>query len=89
MIPEIGETAPFLILVAVRAIAPVAGMPPNNGAAIFAMPCPINSRLLLCLLFVIPSATTADSKDSMLPNIAIMKAGLIIAVILLRLKSNP
>jgi hypothetical protein len=30
MIPDIEETAPFLIFVAVRAIAPVAGIPPKH-----------------------------------------------------------
>ena len=30
IIPENGEMAPFLILVAVLAIAPVAGIPPNK-----------------------------------------------------------
>ena len=41
--PAIGETAPLLILVTVRAIVPVAGMPPKKGTTMLAMPCPINS----------------------------------------------
>ncbi|MNW22330.1 hypothetical protein D3C71_2237430 [compost metagenome] len=38
MIPENGDTAPFLILVAVLAMAPVAGMPPNSGVTMLAIP---------------------------------------------------
>ncbi|MNG16707.1 hypothetical protein D3C84_1006450 [compost metagenome] len=75
MMPESGDVAPFLILVAVRAIAPVAGIPPKRGVTMFAMPCPISSRLLLWRVPVIPSATTADSKDSIPPSIAIISAG--------------
>src|SRR5438094_986682 len=43
VIPATGERAPLRIFVAVRAIAPVAGMPPNSGLAILAMPCAISS----------------------------------------------
>src|SRR2546428_2944598 len=70
-----GDAAPFLILVAVRAIAPVAGMPPKRGVTILAIPCPMSSRLLLCLLPDMPSATTADNKDSIPPSMAITNAG--------------
>ena len=45
-IPAIGVRPPFLMLVAVRAMAPVAGMPPNSGVTMLAMPCPISSVLL-------------------------------------------
>src|SRR5690625_3819699 len=37
-IPENGLTAPLLMLVAVRAIAPVSGIPPKKGVTIFANP---------------------------------------------------
>src|SRR5699024_439318 len=37
-IPENGLTAPALILVAVRAMAPVAGIPPNIGVTMLASP---------------------------------------------------
>ena len=37
-IPETGVRAPDLMLVAVRAIAPVAGIPPTNGTARLATP---------------------------------------------------
>jgi hypothetical protein len=43
-IAETRVRAPALTLTAVRAIAPVAGMPPNNGDAKFARPWPNNSR---------------------------------------------
>ena len=77
MTPDILETAPDLILVAVRAIAPVAGIPPKNGVTIFAIPCPISSLLLLCFVPDMASATTAESNDSIPPNTAIAKAGTI------------
>lgn len=41
--PAMGVFPPFLILVAVRAIAPVAGMPPKNGVTKLAIPWAINS----------------------------------------------
>ena len=42
-IPAKGPVPPFLILVAVRAIAPVAAKPPNNGVTILATPWPMSS----------------------------------------------
>src|SRR5260370_31007381 len=45
MMPAIGVWAPARMLVAVRAMAPVAGRPPNNGDTIFATPWPNNSTL--------------------------------------------
>ena len=48
MMPATGVRPPFLTLVAVRAIAPVAGMPPNSGATMFATPCATSSMLDLC-----------------------------------------
>lgn len=36
--PDNGDTAPDLIFVAVRAMAPVAGIPPKNGVTILATP---------------------------------------------------
>ncbi len=38
VIPATGVRPPFLTFVAVRAIAPVAGMPPNSEEAMFATP---------------------------------------------------
>ena len=37
----------LLMFAIVRAIAPVAGMPPKSGEAMFAIPCPISSVLEL------------------------------------------
>ena len=74
-IPATGELPPWRIFVAVRAIAPVDAIPPNNGANILANPCPNNSVLDSCLVPLIPSATTADNKDSIAPSMAIVKAG--------------
>lgn len=75
IIPATGVLPPFLILVAVRAIAPVAGIPPNKGVIIFATPCAINSIFERCRPPIIPSATTADSNDSIAAKIAIVVAG--------------
>ncbi len=73
MTRERGETVPFLIFVAVLAIASVAGIPPNNGVIIFAIPCP---WVPYCCwrLFVILSATTADRRDSIPPRRVMTKA---------------
>ena len=74
MIPAIGVIPPLLMFVIVRAIAPVTGIPPKIGETIFAAPCAINSVFELCLSPVTPSATVADSNDSIAPSIAIVKA---------------
>ena len=42
-IPATGVRPPFFTFVAVRAIAPVAGIPPKSGEAMFATPCATNS----------------------------------------------
>jgi hypothetical protein len=59
--PATGDRAPARMLVAVRAMAPVAGIPPNSGETMFAIPCAASSTFELCRSPVIPSATTADS----------------------------
>ena len=59
----------------VRAIAPVAGIPPNNGEAMLAMPCPMSSVLELWWSPMTPSATVADNRLSMAPNTAMVTAG--------------
>jgi hypothetical protein len=41
--PATGLLAPLRMFVAVRAMAPVAGMPPKIDARQFAMPCPTSS----------------------------------------------
>ena len=48
--PAIGVLPPFLILAAVLAIAPVAGIPPNKADAIF--PAPVSyTHLILSTFF--------------------------------------
>ena len=56
---------------AVRAIAPVAGIPPNRGLAILAIPWAMSSVFESCLVPIIPSATTALKRDSMAASTAI------------------
>ena len=74
MMPAIGVFAPERILVAVRAIAPVAGRPPNSAEPRLAIPCPINSWLERWRVPTMPSATTADSKASMPARNAMVNA---------------
>ena len=71
--PAIGVRPPLLIFVAVRAIAPVAGIPPKSGLAMFAMPCATSSMFERCFPPIMPSETTADSKDSTAPSTATVK----------------
>ena len=58
----------------VLAIAPVAGIPPKNGVIIFATPCAISSEFELCFAPVTPSATVAESSDSIAHKMAIVNA---------------
>ncbi len=73
--PARGPVPPLRTLVAVRAIAPVAAKPPNSGTARFAMPWPTSSWFESWRVPAMPSATTADSSDSIAPSIAIVNAG--------------
>ena len=73
--PATGVRPPLLILVAVRAIAPVAGNPPKSGETTLATPCATSSMFERCLPPIIPSATTALSSDSMAASSAIVTAG--------------
>ena len=66
----IGERPPARTLVAVRAMAPVAAMPPKNGATKLPMPRAMSSASGSWRVRAMPSATTADSKDSIAPSIA-------------------
>ncbi len=63
------------MLVAVRAIAPVAGMPPNSGETMLATPWATSSMFDRCRPPIMPSATTAESSDSMAPRAAMASAG--------------
>ena len=60
---------------AVRAIAPVAGSPPNIGDMMFATPWPISSTFGLWRSLLMRSETTADISDSIAPSIATVNAG--------------
>ena len=75
VIPAIGVRPPFRTLAAVLAMAPVAGIPPKRPEKIFPSPCPTNSALDLWVSPIIPSETTADSKDSIPAKIAMVNAG--------------
>ncbi|MNS58896.1 hypothetical protein D3C72_918330 [compost metagenome] len=74
--PEARVLAPARMLTAVRAIAPVAGMPPKNGTARLARPWPMSSRLgSWGLAPERRSATVAESSDSIAPSAASAIAG--------------
>ena len=68
--PATGPRAPARTLVAVRAMVPVTQMPPNRAEAILATPCATSSQLERCRRPVMLSATTAESRLSMLPSSA-------------------
>ena len=72
--PATGERAPLRMLVAVRAMAPVAGSPPKMGEIMLATPCATSSTLGLCLSPLMLSATTADMSDSIAPSMAMVTA---------------
>ena len=74
--PATGLVAPLLALVTVRAIVPVAGIPPKNGVTKLAIPCAMSSWLGSWRSPMMPSATCAHSSDSMAPN----KASVIVGI---------
>ena len=74
-IPASGVRPPARTFVAVRAIAPVAGMPPKIGEMTLATPCATSSTFDLCLVPTMPSATTAESNDSIAASSARVNAG--------------
>ena len=70
------DRPPERTLTAVRAIAAVAGMPPNSGVTRFAIPWPNSSRSASWRSpTLIPSATVADIKLSSAANAATAIAG--------------
>src|SRR3954452_18888510 len=71
--PAIGPRAPERTLVAVHAIVPVTGMPPKITAAL-ATPCATSSQFERWRRPLIPSATTAESRDSIEPSSATANA---------------
>ena len=74
--PAIGVLPPLCTFVTVLAIVPVAGMPPKNGLTKLAMPCAINSWLGWWRSWIMPSATLAQSSDSIEPSKARVRAGM-------------
>ena len=56
-------------------MAPVAGMPPKSGEAMLATPCATSSMLERWRPPIMPSATTAESSDSIAPRAAMVNAG--------------
>ena len=73
--PATGVRAPLRMLVTVRAIVPVAAMPPKSGETTLAMPCAISSWFGSWRSRIIPSATRAHSSDSIAPSSAIEIVG--------------
>ena len=74
--PAIGELAPARTLVTVRAMVPVAGMPPKKGVTRLATPCAISSWLGSWRGWPLTwSATRAHSSDSMAPSSAMVSVG--------------
>ena len=86
--PAIGPRAPARTLVAVRAIVPVAQMPPNSAEPMLATPWATSSQLDRWRRPVMPSATTAESSDSMAPSSAKDRASGRTACILARLMAG-
>ena len=86
--PDTGLVAPALTLVAVRAIVPVTQKPPNSAEAMLAAPCPTSSQLERCRRPVMPSATVAESSDSMEPSSANETAAGIISTTLAAVSSG-
>ena len=86
--PATGLAAPLLMLVTVRAMVPVAGMPPKKGTTKLAMPWPISSWLGSWRSSVIASETRAHKRLSMAPKSAIVSIGPISPRKASRLKSG-
>src|SRR5262245_39827372 len=72
--PAKGVLAFSLMLADVRAMAPVAGIPPNMIDPILAKPWATSSQLERWRWPVIPSATWAESSDSIAPSRATVMA---------------
>ena len=72
--PATGPWAPARTLVAVRAMVPVTQKPPKRPEATLATPWPTSSVFERWRRPVMPSATTAESSDSIEPRSAKLKA---------------
>ena len=71
--PAMGVRPPAFTLAAVRAMAPVAGMPPNITEPMLPTPWATSSMLARWCELIMESATTQDSRDSMAARIAMVK----------------
>ena len=78
----------LMMMVMVRAMVPVAGMPPKNGVMKLATPCAISSWLGLCRSSIRPSAMRAHSRDSMAPSNVSVRVGMNRKRALLQLNSG-
>ena len=70
--PAMGVRPPLFTLAAVRAMAPVAGMPPNSTEPMLPTPCATSSMLQRWWPEIMESATTHDSSDSMAARMAMV-----------------
>ena len=70
--PEMGVRPPLLTLAAVRAMAPVAGMPPNRTEPMLPTPWATSSILQRWWAEIMESATTHESRDSMAARMAMV-----------------
>ncbi len=87
--PATGLVAPERTLVTVRAMVPVAGMPPKAGATMLATPCAISSWLGSWRGASIRlSATRAHSSDSIAPSMASVSVGKTSCLALSQLKGG-
>jgi hypothetical protein len=87
--PATGLVAPARTLTTVRAMVPVAGMPPKAGATMLARPCAISSWLGSCLgTLATWSATRAHSSDSTAPSSAMVSVGITSSLALAQLKAG-
>ena len=72
VMPATGVRPPFLTFAAVRAMAPVAGMPPKSAEPMLPTPCATSSMLLRWCELIMLSATTQDRSDSMAARMAMV-----------------
>ena len=70
--PATGVLPPFFTFAAVRAMAPVAGIPPNSTEPMLPTPCATSSMLLRWCELIMLSATTQDRSDSIAARMAMV-----------------
>ncbi len=70
--PATGVRPPLFTLAAVRAMAPVAGMPPNSTDATLPTPWATSSMFARWCELIMESATTHESSDSMAAKMAMV-----------------